>query len=116
MQFNLTINKHGFGFNYNGSESRWSISIESMVPRHKRYMLSDFYILVREKGKLVDRYYIDGGNIVSVRNYDIPHYVQDTVVDILNGKDINNFLDNEEVSNRFTEFAAKKRGLQSPSA
>jgi len=112
MSFTLERNRHGFGFEYNGNKSKWSISIESMVPRHKRSKLSDFYILIKENGKLVDRYYIDGDKIVSVRNYDIPHYVQDTVVSILNGEDINKFLGNEKIFNRFTELAAEKMNSQ----
>lgn len=106
LKFHIETKKRGFVFFYNGSESKWSFTIESMTPIHKRFKLSDYYIIVRENGKSIDRFYLKDEEVVSVRNYSIPHYVKDTIIEIVKTGNINKFLNGKTLHNRFTELGS----------
>ncbi len=108
MTSGLIMKHRGFGMMYNGSRTKWEISIDSMVPAKNRMSLSDYYIIVYKSGTNMDRYYFKDGIVCSVySNSNIPKYVKDIVVDILNTGDMNKYIDGEVLDNNFTRIGRK---------
>ena len=109
MIHSLHLAKKGFKFKYNGHESKWGIVIGSAIPIKHRTKLEDYYILIYKEDKLIDRFYLDNGEVVSVNNADIPKYVKETAEYIMKTGDINKYIDGKEIDNLFTRFGAKKQ-------
>ena len=100
--------KYGFQLVYRDKRSKWSISIESMVPRKKRTKLEHYYIIVRKDSEFVDRFYLENGTVSSVTGAAIPNYVYDIVTNIIGTGDVNYFLQGRKIDNEFTRLYAKK--------
>ncbi len=107
MTSGLIVNRRGFGMIYNGSRTKWEISIDSMVPARSRVSLSDYYIIVYKSGINIDRYYIKNGAVFSVYGLSIPKYVKDIVVDVLGTGNINKYIDGEVIDNNFIRIGRK---------
>ncbi len=110
MSYGLRLAKRGFNLEYNGKASKWSIVIGSMVPRKKRTELEHYYILLYNDGEIYDRYYLDEGSVVSVKNEDIPNYVNDIISHIISTGDINKYLGDKTIDNQFTRIGKKENG------
>lgn len=110
MSYGIALARKGFSLLYNNKHTKWSIEIGSMVPRHKRSKLSDYYIIVRNKDKIIDRVYVDDGNVIWVHGADdLPAYVREISENIITTGDINRFIiGDKKIENKFTQIGAAR--------
>ena len=106
-EYAISPSRHGFSIMYRGKPSRWSMSIESMVSRHKRTKVEHYYILIMKNGNIVDRFYINGGKVESVTHNAIPNYVRLIAESVLSSRDLNQFVIGKKINNMFTKMKAK---------
>ena len=114
-RYKLRSAKGGFNVIHDDKETKWKISIQSGVRATKRTNIEDFYVLILENEKIVDRCYINknGGDIsFSSEGKHIPKYISELAVFIMSGEDINTIIDGDSISNRFTSVSKRKRGAK----
>ncbi len=99
---------NGFVFYYNNNITKWTMTIKSEVGPQSREYVSDYYVVIMKDGKNVDRCLVSEKNTVYVNNKEnIPTYVSNIVTSIMSDGNIIKFLQNESISNTFTEAGAK---------
>jgi len=103
---NIESGKYGFSILRDRKKSKWSMTIGSMVPMHKRTKLSDYYIIVRENDKIVDRVYIDNGEAKWVHDaVNLPIYVRELAEYIMLTGDVNKyFIGKNKIDNKFVRI------------
>lgn len=103
--------KKGFVVFRNNKRTKWKLSIESMVPIKKRNKIEHYYILIKNNNKVVDRvFFNDNGSIEFVYDgKDVANYIKDMVVYILDNGDVNRYIINNNINNKFTELGKARR-------
>jgi len=107
------LKKIGSGFNvlYNGSSSKWNLTIGSTVAIEKRDRLEAYHLLISENGTVnASITYDENGPKLNLTrtNYVVPDYVKSIAFDIMSKGNINDYLDEESVDNEFTRLGSAR--------
>ena len=94
----------GFSIMKDGHKTKWSFSIESMVPVKKRTKLEDYYLLLKTGDKNIDRVFIPSkGDIKWINeSASLPKYAVELAEDIITTGDLNKYLKDKVIENKFT--------------
>lgn len=107
MKYGIVPANHGFNFIYNGSDTKWSMTIGSMVPVDKRSKLEHYYIIIRNRKNVADRVFLNGNGAPEwvFEKKDIPKYVAEVAEYIMMSGDVNRFIIGDTViNNKFTRI------------